>query len=784
MFSKKEVMLISVLLVAGVVLIIMSILLRLPSIRPGMVGSSNYPLTQAATVTPIPSLTITSSATPTTTPTITPVPSPTVVPHFGEVTFGTGVRGDSVLNQGDTFVNTAVVYAVWSYRGLRDGLPYRLIWALDGDVFVEERLTWDAGRYGAEGAAYAAHISDYTTGELPPGNYRLDLFIEDRQEQLATFVILAPTPTPLPPTPTPEPDARARGRLAARSLVQLIVDSDRLFVKGQGGSGSIVDGVQGLIVTNWHVVSDRAGRLLNEGGYVRVCVTADPDALPEWTYWAQVLPEYSDPDLDVAVLRITHWAANDTPVSEPLNLPAIPLGDSAAVRRGDRVLLLGFPDYAGGSLSWTEGVVTTRDDQWIKSDAGISHGHSGGMMLNERGELIAIPTQYERTSVGAVLAKARPINLAHRLVASAIAAGLSSPFTRPSYGGTMGRGAFLVVLGVSNLNLRSGPSLDDEVVGDVALSTLVQVLDEPRWDGARFWYYVQVQGSALTGWASGRYLAPWEIAQMPLLFHSDRYGSTDLFSMHADGTQVVRLTDALGDEGDASWSPDRTRIVFAADRAGNADLYIMNATGGQWAQLTSDSGHDIHPVWSRDGSRIAFVSDRDGDWEIYVINTDGTGLRQITFNDVWDSYPTWSPDDTQLAFTSRQGGDYDLYVVDLNTGELRRLTANPYTDVHPAWAPSGDEIAYTTVIAEGGALRKEIAILNVRNPSYPRRVTVSEPGEGLNSYPDWSPDGQWIVFVSDRDGDGEIYIIPASGGLTMNLSQATGSNEGSPTWSR
>jgi S1-C subfamily serine protease len=164
-----------------------------------------------------------------------------------------------------------------------------------------------------------------------------------------------------------------------------------------------------LIVTNWHVVSDWMGALLNEGGYAAIYLTVDPDQPPAFTYWAQVLPGYSDEDLDLAVLQITHRAADSTPVFGSLGLPAIPLGDSALVHRGDHVILLGFPDYVGGSLSWTEGAVATCDSSWIKSDAESSHDHSGGMMLNERGELIGVLTQYETTSVGGGLSVARPV---------------------------------------------------------------------------------------------------------------------------------------------------------------------------------------------------------------------------------------------------------------------------------------------------------------------------------------------------------------------------------------
>ncbi|MBN1642101.1 MAG: PD40 domain-containing protein [Anaerolineae bacterium] len=740
--------------------------------------------TQTQALSARPSPTPAPSSTPTDAPTATAAatPLPTPAPQFGAIAFGAAVQGDQLLDRAVQFYQVHVVYALASYGGMRAGMPYTERWYLDDGLWSEQERQWDIDHYGSDGPAYVADTTPFGAEVLSPGKYRFELSIEGRSVQAATFVVLAPTPTPVPPTPTPMPSIRELGRRAARSLVALWVPNDRLFGDTIGGSGSIVDGARGLIVTNWHVVGDWAGRLWNEEGHVRVYTIDDPDAQPIWTYWAQVMPEFCDPELDVAVLRITHRASDGAPVNTQLDLTSVPMGSSAAVRIGDPVLLLGFPDYAGGSVSWTEGVVATRDEEWIKSDAGISHGHSGGMLLNTRGELIGIPSQYEPTSSGGVLARSLPIDGVRPWVDAARAAmGAPSPST-PSPGGTS-PGEIMVVLGAGELNLRDTPSLDGEQIDTMILGTRVEVLRDPAWDGERLWYYVRAEGSGVMGWASERYLAPLAVASAPILFYSDRAGSVDIYRMLPDGTGTARLTTDPGDEGDARWSPDGQQIVFSGNRAGDADLFLMGASGGQWTALTIDPADEIHPAWSRDGSRIAYVSDRDGDWEIYVIDLGSRAIRQVTFNDAWDSYPTWSPDGTQIAYTSRQEGNYDLYLVDLPTGVTQRLTTNAYTDMQPAWAPYGDEIAYTTVIRQGGRLRKEIAVLNVRYPGQLRLVTDSGPGDALNTQPAWSPDGRWIVFSSDRDGDREVYIVPAVGGLTMNLTDAPGSNDGAPDWS-
>ncbi len=748
---------------------------------PRFTRVSPVPSSPTATWTATPAPTFT--ATPTETPTATP--SPTPVPQFGPVTFGTGVQGTQVQNAGIAFpAGTTEVYACWNYQGLADGTPYRLRWFLDGNQWRDEPLNWDARQYGSDGTGCLTNVGEYDTDGLPSGNYRLELFINERQVQMATLAILAPPPTAVPPTATPHADIQAVGQQAARSLVQLWVPNDHFFGQDRGGSGSIVDGERGLIVTNWHVVGDQWGGLLNEDGFVGIYRTTDLDQPPAFTYWAQVLTQYSAPELDLAVLQITHQATDQARVTAPLGLPAVLMGDSSTVHTGDPVLLLGFPNYASGRVSWTEGTIATHDSQWIKTDAGISHGHSGGMMLDEQGRLIGIITMYEETTVGGGLALARPIDLARSLVANAIAGSWAAP-SAPPMPGTSSAGELMMVLGVQNLNLRDGPSLYDEILVEMPHGTVVEVLQDPVWDKERPWYFVRVRGSRETGWASGVYLAPWEVATSPILFTSDRAGTLDIYRILPDGTGLTQLTNDPGDEGDPSWSPDRNYIAFTAGRSGEADLYIMDSAGGPWRQLTSGSARDLHPVWSPDGSRIAFVSDRDGDWEIYIINVDGTGLRQVTFNDAWDSFPAWSPDSTRLVYTSRRTGNYDLYLADLTTGADQQLTNSPYSDAHPSWAPGGDEIAYTRVVpGHNDALLREIGVLNIYNPTSPRLVTVSEPGEAYNGYPEWSPDGRWIVFVSERDGNSELYLIPSRGGWAANLTNAPLASDAAPAWSR
>jgi hypothetical protein len=333
--------------------------------------------------------------------------APTPTPGFGPISFSSGTNGERRQGAEALFpAGSTNVYASWSYENMQQGTPYRLAWYRNGVTWLNQPYVWDAQQHGAHGTAYHTPVDQSRAGGLPPGEYRLELFLGESQAQVGTFIMY-----------DPDSDAQASGQAALASLVQVAVPYGGEWYLG--GSGSIVNGELGLILTNWHVlVDENSGKLLNDG-LAAILLLPEPGEPPLPDYWAEVLPEYSDPDLDLAILRIRTGTDGRQPVEVPLDLPAIPLGDSDSTDLGDHVLLLGYPDYAIAGPSWTEGIVATRNEEWILSDAQASHGHSGGMMLNEDGELTGVLTGYAETSVGGGFVRARPVNLAVPLIAAA-----------------------------------------------------------------------------------------------------------------------------------------------------------------------------------------------------------------------------------------------------------------------------------------------------------------------------------------------------------------------------
>jgi S1-C subfamily serine protease len=206
-----------------------------------------------------------------------------------------------------------------------------------------------------------------------------------------------PEPTAAAPSPTlaveetEEPREGPSTADLARATVQVwalkLVDGDLEPV--WTGSGSVIS-EDGLILTNAHVVDNR----LDEYDELGVAVLHSTDEPPDVAYLAEVASV--DYALDLAVIRVV---SDLDGVPTAVDLLAVELGDSAEVEIGDHIRILGYPGIGGETITYTDGVVSGFTSErgltgraWIKTDATIAGGNSGGMAVNDQGQLIGVPT--------------------------------------------------------------------------------------------------------------------------------------------------------------------------------------------------------------------------------------------------------------------------------------------------------------------------------------------------------------------------------------------------------
>ena len=139
----------------------------------------------------------------------------------------------------------------------------------------------------------------------------------------------------------------------------------------------------------------------------------------------------------------------------------------------------------------------------------------------------------------------------------------------------------------------------------------------------------------------------------------------------------------------------------------------------------------------------------------------------------------------QIAFVSEQDGNREIYVMEADGGNPQNLTNNGSHDQNPSWSPDGERIVFASdrdghFIGEVG-ITSEIYVMEADGGNQ-QRLTENRQNDW---YPSWSPDGERIAFASDRKGDlenFEIYVMEADGGNQQNLTNNR-DYDWDPSWS-
>ena len=146
-------------------------------------------------------------------------------------------------------------------------------------------------------------------------------------------------------------------------------------------------------------------------------------------------------------------------------------------------------------------------------------------------------------------------------------------------------------------------------------------------------------------------------------------------------------------------------------------------------RLTNNTTEDTAPAWSADGSKIAFFYGAEEDYRMETVKPDGTNRKFIT-----NGYTSnWSPDGFQMAF-DRSG---EIYEIDADGADEEQLTTNEACDSEPAFSPDGDKIVFSSdrPAPSDGSTDYELYIVDADGTDV-RQLTNNS---AMDILPDWQP---------------------------------------------
>jgi len=264
-------------------------------------------------------------------------------------------------------------------------------------------------------------------------------------------------------------------------------------------------------------------------------------------------------------------------------------------------------------------------------------------------------------------------------------------------------------------------------------------------------------------------------------------GRAYLVSVHGGLPEPLPMSAA----GFTSFSAEADRVAYCPIyrdfrtwkryKGGTAqDVWIFNLSSYDARKITDWEGTDNMPMWY--GDRIYFNSDRTGTLNIFCYDVASGETRQVTeFTEYDVRWPSLGPDG--IAF---ENGGY-VFVIDLPSEVIHKVEIHLAVDRHDVRAEFvtvSDKISHYDLSPNGkrAVFRARGDIFTV--PAKEGNIRNLTNRSGSNEmYPRWSPDGKWVVYLSDITGEEEFYITSHDGKEVIQLTEGGDCHRYAPEWS-
>ncbi len=183
---------------------------------------------------------------------------------------------------------------------------------------------------------------------------------------------------------------------------------------------------------------------------------------------------------------------------------------------------------------------------------------------------------------------------------------------------------------------------------------------------------------------------------------------------------------------------------------------------------------------------IAFIRTNASTMETYTMYPDGTHLTRITTGDgissadnPLGSRPSWFPDNNKMAYANYENGTGEIYSMNADgTGQIR-LTSQADQSFGPDVSPDGKRITFARSINKSGPY--QIWVMNVDGSNLQQLTSIGTASEA-NIEPLWSHSGQYITFISTRNGFLQVFTMNADGSSQTAVTNNPVGDD-APSWS-
>src|SRR3984957_10736538 len=293
------------------------------------------------------------------------------------------------------------------------------------------------------------------------------------------------------------------------------------------------------------------------------------------------------------------------------------------------------------------------------------------------------------------------------------------------------------------------------------------------------YYYREMYLPQLT---SGPSSVTWSPDSLEVIY--SKGGS--LWRQNLDSNIARQLTDGPGYDYQPDWSPDGKSVVYVSYQHDAMELWMLDLASGNTKQITKNAAVSVEPRWSPDGKKIVFVSTAyHGRFHIFVMDaveesvenkasivrlteeTKSTLPRYYYAEYDTEIHPTWSRDGNEILFVSNRGHIY-------GTGGFWRMRAQPGAEAHeihyeettwkarPDFSPDGTKILYSSYL---GGQWHQLWLM----PANGGNALPISYGDWDETYARWSPDGTEISFISNRNGNTELWLQDFPGGAQRRI---------------